>query len=73
MQSAYRKGYISETVLLKEKCDIFQKMENEKVTCLVLLKLSAAFDTVDFNKIFNRLLVSYGGTVLHCFECYLTE
>ena len=46
-QSAYRVGHSTESALLKVKSDLLHAMDNQEVTCLVLLDLSAAFDTVD--------------------------
>ena len=45
-QSAYRKGHSTETALLKVQNDILMNMNRKRVTLLVLLDLSAAFDTV---------------------------
>ena len=47
LQPAYRRHHSTETALIKVKNDILMNMENQKVTLLVLLDLSAAFDTVD--------------------------
>ena len=46
-QSAYRKFHSTETALLKVKTDIIKAMDNQEITCLILLDLLAAFDTVD--------------------------
>ena len=46
-QSAYRPHHSTETALLRVQNDILVNMEKMKVTILVLLDLSAAFDTVD--------------------------
>ena len=46
-QSAYRSNYSCETSLLKLTNDILWNMENKQVTALVMIDLSAAFDTID--------------------------
>ena len=46
-QSAYRVGYSTESALLKVKSDLLHQMDNQEVTCLALLDLTAVFDTVD--------------------------
>ena len=45
-QSAYRKLHSTETALVKVHNNILTNMNNQHVTLLVLLDLSAAFDTV---------------------------
>ena len=49
-------------------------MDRQRVTLLVLLDLSAAFDTVDHRVLSRRLEVTYGitGTALQWFRSYLT-
>ena len=42
VQSAYRKGHSIETALLKVKTNILRAIDNQEVTCLVLLDLSMA-------------------------------
>ena len=75
VQSAYRDGHSTETALLKVQNDILNAMDNQQVTLLVLLDLSAAFDTVDHTILLKRLEVMYGisGTALKWFESYLTK
>jgi hypothetical protein len=46
-QSAYRQFHSTETLLLKLKNDILLAIDDRKVTALVQLDLSAAFDTID--------------------------
>ena len=45
--SAYRQHRSAETALLKVHNDILLNMDKQKVTLLVLLELSAAFDTIN--------------------------
>ena len=54
-QSAYRKCHSTETVPLKVKTDIIKAMKNQEITCLILLDLSAAFDTIDNTILLNRI------------------
>jgi hypothetical protein len=54
-QSAYRQFHSTETLLLKLKNDILLAMDDRKVTALVQLDLSAAFDTIDHPTLLNRL------------------
>ena len=46
-QSSYRHHHSTETALLKVQNDILLKMDKQEVTLLILLDLSAAFDTID--------------------------
>ena len=46
-QSAYRNGYSCETAIIRLVNDILWAMENQNVTAVMALDLSAAFNTVD--------------------------
>ena len=74
-QSAYRKFYSTETALLKIQDDILLAFENQKLSALVLLDLSAAFDTIDHSILLHRLESWFGlsGTVLDFFTSYLVN
>ena len=50
-QSAYQTGHGTETALVKIHNKILQFLNIKKGVLLVILKLSAAFDTVDHNTI----------------------
>ena len=66
LQSAYKRNHSTETALLKVKADILQAMDNQRVVCLILLDLSAAFDTVNHQLLLNRLKdrFGFGGVIL---------
>ena len=55
MQSAYRYGHSTETALLKVQNDILKNMGNQRITIMLLLDLSAAFDTVSHRILLDRL------------------
>ena len=59
-QLAYRKFHSTETAPLKVKTDIIKTMDNQEITCLILLDLSAAFDTIDHTILLNRLETTFG-------------
>ena len=75
LQSAYCKHYSTETALLKIQTDILDAMDNKSATCLVLLDLSAAFDTVPHRELINRLKYRFGigVVVLHWLTNNLTD
>ena len=60
LQSAYKSCHSIETALFKVKADILKVMDNQEVTCLVLLILSAAFYTVDHKILLNQLESHFG-------------
>ena len=74
-QSAYRANHSTETALLKIRNDILLNMNKQKVTLLVLLDLSAAFDTIDSNILKTRLQSSFGitGKSLSWISSYMTD
>ena len=75
LQSAYRKQHSTETALLKVMNDILLKMNSQHVTLLVMLELSAAFDTVTHKILFERLQHDIGisGVPLQWFKSYLSN
>ena len=74
-QSAYRAFHSTETALIKVKDDILRAIDNQRITCLILLDLNAAFDTVSHPLLLNRLKHCFGiqGTVLRWFKSYITD
>ena len=73
-QSDFRKYHSTETALLKAQNDILMSMDNKEVTLLVLLDLSAAFDTIEHSILLNILQQDFGvaGTALNWFDSFLS-
>jgi len=73
-QSAYRAYHLTETTVLGLHSDIMGSVDNGQLLMLVLLDLSAAFDTVDHNILLTLLSnhFSVEGAALKWFELYLT-
>ena len=73
LKSSYREGHSTETALLKVLNDIMLGMDSKCVTLLVLLDLSAAFDTVSHEILINRLQNKVGlqGAVRNWLESYV--
>ena len=73
-QSAYRAGYSNETVLLRIVNDILSALDNDNISVL-LLDLSAAFDTIDHQILLSRLNSVFGiqSTALQWFYSYLSD
>ena len=73
LQSGFRQGHSTETAVLRVLSDILQAVDRGDVAALVLLDLSAAFDTVDHEVLLQRLSEIVGVTdVAHMwFRSYL--
>ena len=73
LQSGFRSGHSTMTAVLRVLSDIMTAVDGGDVAALVLLDLSAAFDTVDHNILCRRLQTSFGltGSVLRWFTTYL--
>ena len=71
-QLAYKAGHSTETALLCIKNEIYLL---SKGTALVLLDLSAAFDTIDHDTLLSCLSTRFGftGTILRWFTTYLLD
>jgi hypothetical protein len=74
MQSAYREFHSTETALLRVQNDILLGIDKDGAAILVLLDLSAAFDTIDHKILLSTLENEFGitGQALAWFESYLT-
>ena len=73
VQSAYRKFHSTETALMKVKNDIMLSLDQGLVSVLVMLDLSAAFDTIDHSVLTSRLRQQFGveSTPLQWIQSYL--
>ena len=73
--SAYKKGHSTETILTKVHSDILMEMDNRNVVLLIMLDLSAAFDTVDYKTMFQILDNKFGlnNNVINWFQSYLNN
>src|SRR6218665_580478 len=60
IQSGFRKGHSTETLLLRLLSDVYAAIDSSQLTLLALFDVSAAFDTVDHEILLNRLNVSFG-------------
>ena len=72
-QSGFRARHSTETALLRVLSDILLSADQQQVTLLVLLDMSAAFDTVDHAILLQRLESSFGvsGGVLSWLSSFL--
>ena len=74
-QSAYKAGHSTETTLLCIQNEIHLSLSKGMPTALVLLDLSAAFDTIDHDTLLACLSTMFGftGYVLRWFTSYLLD
>jgi len=75
MQSAYKQLHSTETALIRVQNDILTEIDRKRGVILVLLDLSAAFDTIDHNILFYQLQHRLGisETALQWFKSYLSS
>jgi hypothetical protein len=74
-QSAYTQFSSTESALLRVQNDLLMAVDSKGAALLVLLDLSAAFDTIDHAVLLNRLEHAFGlkDTALTWMESYLTN
>ena len=75
LQSGYQQGHSTKTAVLRVLSDIFQAVDNGYLAALVLLDMSAAFDTVDHSIFLRRLHLTFGidDTAHGWFQSYLSS
>ena len=75
LQSAYRKFHSSETALLYAQTDILTSLDAGHFTALLLLNLSAAFDTIDHSILTHRLQhwFDISSTALNLLSSFLSD
>ena len=75
LQSAYKPGQSTETALLWVHNDILTNMDGQSVTMLIMLDLSAAFDTIDHRVLLDRMesTIGFTGVPLTWFASYLSH
>ena len=75
MQSAYRSGHSTETALLRVYNDVAMSIDKGFGVYLILLDLSAAFDTVDHQILLTFLHEHVGldGCALDMFRSHLDD
>ena len=72
-ESAYRTNFSCETALVKLHNDILWSMEQQRITAIIAIDLSAAFDTVDHDILLDVLHNQFGiwETALAWYDSYL--
>ena len=74
-QSAYKVHHSTETAMVKVQDDILRAIDGNEALVLLMLDLSAAFDTVSHETLLDRLSQRYGitGSVREWFASYLSS
>ncbi|KAF7253476.1 RNA-directed DNA polymerase from mobile element jockey [Varanus komodoensis] len=73
-QSGFRPGYGTESALVTLYYDLCREKDRGSVSLLVLMDLSADFDTIDHGILLDRLAgLGVGGTVLRWYRSYLNS
>ena len=73
--SAYKPSHSTETTLVKVQNDILTSIEQHGIVMLILLDLSAEFDTIDHDVLFSRMESTLGirAPAIEWFRSYLGD
>ena len=72
LQSSYRSFHSTETAVLRMQNDLDNSIGKKNLVALMLLDLSAVFDTIDHDVLLRRMSARFG-TSLKWFESYLSN
>ena len=75
LQSAYKPSHSTETTLVKVQNDILTSIKQHGIVMLILLDLSAEFDTIDHDVLFSRMESTLGirAPAIEWFRSYLGD
>ena len=73
-RSAYRSNHSTKTALCRVYNDLLKNIQNAEIALLIMLDLSAAFDTIDFDLLFDDLKkAGVTDDALNLLKSYITE
>ena len=74
LQSGFRPGYSTQSALIKITSDIQTAIDDKKLTILILLDFSKAFDSIIHSILFNKLKsLSFSNSSISWFQSFLSQ